>query len=137
LLKARAALVVLQAVLRDDPIDATPDLAFDLERVQAGAHEFTELRLFNAFRSGAVTFRPEEEDEVDRLLGASGTAPAVRLGLAEDADTDQLRAALLDTIARWRQRAESPMSSRDVVDASAVLVRSCEGMLQAISAAPA
>ena len=75
LLKARAALVVLQSVLRDDPIDATPDLAFDLERVQAGAHEFTELRLFNAFRSGAVTFRPDEEEEVDRLLGSNGTAP--------------------------------------------------------------
>ncbi len=137
LLKARAALVVLQSVLRDDPIDATPDLAFDLERVQAGAHEFTELRLFNAFRSGAVTFRPDEEEEVDRLLGSNGTAPAVRLGLPEDAEPEQLRAALLDTIARWRQRAESPMTSRDVVDASAVLVRSCEGMLLAISAAPA
>lgn len=137
LLKARAALVVLQAVLRDDPIDATPDLAFDLERVQAGAHEFTELRLFNAFRSGAVSFRPEEADEVDRLLGANGMAPATRLGLADDAEPDALRAALLDTIARWRQRGESPMTSRDVADGAQILVRSCEGMLHGLSAAPA
>ena len=137
LLKARAALLVLQAVLRDDPIDASPDLAFALERVQAGAHEFTELRLFNAFRSGAITFRPEEEDEVDRLLGALGTSPAARLGLAEDASTDALRTALFETIARWRQRAESPMTSRDVAEAAAVLVRSCEGMLATMTAVPA
>ncbi|MBL8776955.1 MAG: protein kinase [Acidimicrobiales bacterium] len=137
LLKARAALLVLQAVLRDDPIAASPDLAFALERVQAGAHEFTELRLFNAFRSGAITFRPEEEDEVDRLLGALGTSPAARLGLAEDASTDALRTALFETIARWRQRAESPMTSRDVAEAAAVLVRSCEGMLATMTAVPA
>ncbi|MCB1005745.1 MAG: dynamin family protein [Acidimicrobiales bacterium] len=136
LLKARAALLVLQAVLRDDPIAASPDLAFALERVQAGAHEFTELRLFNAFRSGAVTFRPEEEDEVDRLLGAHGTSPATRLGLDEDAGTEAIRTALFETIARWRQRAESPMTSRDVGEAAAVLVRSCEGMLSTITAAP-
>ncbi|MCB1013868.1 MAG: GTP-binding protein, partial [Acidimicrobiales bacterium] len=133
LLKARAALVVLQAVLREDPVDAAPELAFALERVQAGAHEFTELRLFNAFRSGAVSFRPEEEDEVDRLLGAHGTSPAARLGLDDDAGPDALRTALFDTIARWRQRAESPMTSRDVADAAGVLVRSCEGMLQLLS----
>ena len=137
LLKARAALLVLQAVLRDDPIAASPDLAFALERVQAGAHEFTELRLFNAFRSGAITFRPEEEDEVDRLLGAHGTSPATRLGLDEGASTDALRTALFETIARWRQRAESPMTSRDVAEAAAVLVRSCEGMLATITAVPA
>jgi hypothetical protein len=137
LLKARAALVVLQAVLRDDPVPTSRDLAFALERVQAGAHEFTELRLFNAFRSGAVTFRPEEEDEVDRLLGANGNAPATRLGLDENAGTDALRTALFETIGRWRQRAESPMTTRDVAEAATVLVRSCEGMLQTITAVPA
>ena len=137
LLKARAALVVLQAVLREDPIEAAAQLSFDLERVQAGAHEFTEQRLFNSFRSGAITFRPEEEDEVDRLLGAQGMQPSVRLGLAHDAEPDLLRDALLDTIARWRKRGESPMTSRDVAEASQILVRSCEGMLQSLQPAPA
>jgi len=132
LLKARAALVVVQAVLRDDPIASTPELSFDLERVQAGAHEFTELRLFNDFRSGALSFRAEEEDEVDRLLGAQGMQPSTRLGLPDNAEPDVLRAALLDTIARWRKRAESPMTSRDVAEAAGVIVRSCEGMLQAL-----
>ena len=33
-----------------------------------------------------------------------------------------------DRGARWRQRAESPMTSRDVAEAAAVLVRSCQGL---------
>ena len=50
---------------------------------------------------------------------------------------DALRTALFETIARWRQRAESPMTSRDVAEAAAVLVRSCEGMLATMTAVPA
>ena len=133
LLKARAALVVVHSVLRDDRIPQAEELEFDLERIEAGAHEFTELRLFNAFRAGAVVFRDEEVEEVDRLLGANGTSPNVRLGLPDDASTEDLRAALFDTIDRWRRRAESPMTNRDVADASQVIVRSCEGILQTLA----
>ena len=70
-------------------------------------------------------------------MPAHGTSPAARHGLAEDATTDALRTALFETIARWRQRAESPMTSRDVAEAAAVLVRSCEGMLATMTAVPA
>jgi hypothetical protein len=133
LLKARAALVVVHSVIRDDRIADAEDLEFDLERIEAGAHEFTELRLFNSFRAGAVVFREAEVEEVDRLLGANGMSPSARLGLPDDATTEQLQAALYDTIDRWRRRAESPMTNRDVADAAQVIVRSCEGILQALS----
>ena len=98
-----------------------------------GAHEFTELRLFNSLRAGAVVFRDEEVEEVDRLLGANGMSPNARLGLSDDASTEELQTALYDTIDRWRRRAESPMTNRDVADAAQVIVRSCEGILQTLS----
>lgn len=127
-LKAGAALATVSAVLREDP---GPDeqVEWALERVQAGAHELAEVRLVNALRSHQVTFPPGEADEVDRLLGGAGAAPAARLGLAPDAGVDELAAVLGQTIARWRARAESPMSSRAEAEAAGVLVRTCEGML--------
>ena len=51
-----------------------------------------------------------------------------RLGLPANADPAKVREALSATTLRWQTRAESPMSSRDLVDAARVLVRTCEGM---------
>jgi hypothetical protein len=104
-------------------------LASELERITAAAHEFAEIRLLNALRAGGVKVKPAEAGEMERLLGAEGTAVHVRLGLSPEADTSEVRRALGNAIGRWQRRAESPMSSREVADAARVVIRTCEGLL--------
>ena len=104
-------------------------LASELERITSAAHEFAEIRLLNALRSGGVKVKPAEATEMERLLGNEGTAIHTRLGLTAEADTSEVRRALGNAIGRWQRRAESPMSSREVADASRVVIRTCEGLL--------
>ena len=110
-------------------------LANRLEQIRAGAHEFAELRLLNGLRLGEVDLRAEEADEVERLMGAAGGGIGGRLGLAPDTPPEELSRVLFATLARWRQRAENPMSSLAVSAASRVVVRTCEGMYAELAAA--
>jgi hypothetical protein len=132
-LKARSALLALESVLHDAPIAASAHLASELERVTAGAHEFAEVRLLNALRSGAVKAKAAEIEEMERLLGSVGTAAWTRLGLEPSASTGDLRTAIGNAIGRWQRRAENPLSSREISDASRVLIRTCEGLLVDLS----
>ncbi|MGQ0777690.1 MAG: dynamin family protein [Pseudonocardiales bacterium] len=134
LLKARSALLALDSVLHGDTRAEVAPLVSDVERILAGAHEFAELRLLSALRSGAVVLpKAELVDEAERLLGGCGAAPAVRLGLPSDSGEHELRQAALDALARWRRRAENPLSGRAAVDACRVVVRSCEGMMAGLA----
>jgi hypothetical protein len=128
-LKARSALLALDGVLRDEPVEGSDALANELERITSAAHEFAELRLLNLLRAGSMTLKEEEADAMERLLGAEGGSLPARLGLDPNAAESDMRQALQDNLARWQRRAESPMSSRDVSDAARVLVRTCEGLL--------
>lgn len=127
-LKARSALLALDRLLRLDGDDGR-GLAIEVERILAGAHEFAELRLLSALRAGAVTLPEGLTEEAERLLGDTGPAPAVRLGLPPNAASDQLRHTALHTLRRWRQHAENPLLPRRATDACRVLVRTCEGIL--------
>jgi hypothetical protein len=129
LLKARSALLALDLVLHREPRPAAQPLAVELERIMSGAHEFAELRLITALRSGAVKVPEQARLEAERLLGGDGGAPNVRLGLDPAADTSEARAAAMDALSRWRRRAENPLSSRSLADTARVVVRSCEGVL--------
>jgi hypothetical protein len=128
-LKARSALLAVEAMLHEQPAGDGGHLAAELERVTAGAHELAELRLLNGLRAGTARLRADEVAEAERLLGNGGPRAAQRLGLPDDADPSDTRAALDRAIARWQRRAENPLSSRDAVDASRVLIRTCEGLL--------
>lgn len=135
LLKARSALMALESVLRADRRGEAGPLATEVERILAGAHEFTELRLLSALRTGEVTLPVNDTadaDEADRLLGGSGLAAPTRLGLPADAGRDDQRAAARATRSRWARRAENPLASRAAADACRSVVRSCEGMLAAL-----
>lgn len=133
LLKARAALTVLDAVLQDAPVDQSARLEAELERVEAGAHAFAELRLLNALRAGALEL-PESE-AAERLLGADGSETAVRLGLDADAGQPALLARADAARQTWQKRAENPLSAKEIADASRVLVRTAEGMLAELAPA--
>jgi hypothetical protein len=129
-LKARSALLALESLVHEAAAPGSQQLASELERVAAGAHEFAEVRLLNALRAGAIKgVKAAESEEMERLLGAEGSTPAARLALEPDASAGDLRNALQHAIGRWQRRAENPLSSRDAADASRVLIRSCEGLL--------
>jgi hypothetical protein len=129
MLKARSALLAVERVLREEPRPGSDQLIGEVERIVAGAHEFREQRLLAALRSGAVRLPAPVLAEAARLLGEDGAAAALRLGLDATARPEELRAAALESLGRWRRRAENPLSSRAVVDACQVVVRSCEGLL--------
>ena len=128
-LKARSALIALDLVLRREPRPTSAPLAAEVERILAGAHEFAELRLLSDLRGRVLRPPKEQVAEAERLIGADGNAPHQRLGLPADAGPDDLRAAAMNRLTAWRRRAESPMSSRAMANASRVVVRSCEGIL--------
>ncbi len=127
-LKARSALLGLEALLRKQPVPGADQLAGELERISAGAHELTEIRLLNALRAGSIDVKADEAEAMERLLGATGSSIPARLGLAESASPDQQRAAMLAELSRWQRRAENPLSSREVADAARELVRTCSGI---------
>jgi hypothetical protein len=111
---------------------AQPDaqrLAMEIERAEASAHELKELSLLKQIRSGTLPLSGDELATAERLLGAAGPKATNRLGLPEDASTDDVRRAAQEQAEQWGRRAENPLSSRAVVEAARVLVRTCEGIL--------
>ena len=127
LLRARSGLLVMRSVVTQDT--SHTELAARVERIEAGAHELAELRLLNALRTEPEIFDETAGQEAERLLGVAGGSAIQRLGLEPGANPDEVRAASLAALARWQQRAESPLSSRMTADAARVLVRTCEGLL--------
>jgi 50S ribosome-binding GTPase len=132
-LQARSALARIETLVRSTPIAPAQRLLAEAERITAGAHEFAELHLVSALRTGAVKLRPDELVEAERLLGAQGSDLASRLGLPPDADAGALTNQLGISLSRWQRRGQNPLSSREVVEASTVLVRTCEGLYQQLA----
>ncbi|TQJ38263.1 dynamin family protein [Arthrobacter sp. SLBN-112] len=128
-LKARTALVAVGNLLDSRPCEGSERLAASLERLQANAHEFRELRLLAALRTTGVDLAPELAAEAERLIGGHGTAPDLRLGLAGDSSPHLLAAEARRCLARWRRVAESPLTPRSALEACRVVIRSCEGVL--------
>ena len=85
MLKARSALLGLEAVVNEANRPGTEALSSELERIYAGARELAEIRLLNALRAGHVPLKDDVLHEAERLLGADRTDVRSRLGLeAED-----------------------------------------------------
>ncbi len=127
-LKARSAMQTVAHVLENHPNSNSRELRARLEEIRSGAHEFRELQLLNQIRRSEITLASADMAEVERLLGCDGGEPIARLGLPVEADEEDVRRALSDTLERWRRRAESPVSTRQISDAARVIVRTCEGM---------
>ncbi|MDN5857590.1 MAG: dynamin family protein [Pseudonocardia sp.] len=133
-LKARSGLHALDGVLRAEPVPGAERLAVEVERLLTGAHEFVELRLLGALRSGAVALPAHLLPEAEQLLGAHGPEAPVRLGLHPQTDPAAVHAAAMTALGRWQSEAENPMSPRAATDACRVVVRSCEGIVTALRA---
>lgn len=129
-LQARAGLSALRTLARTlsagNPA-AAARLAAEVERVEASAHEFAELRLAHLVMTESLRLTPEEQEEVRRLT-APGAAPTERLGLSPDAPLRAVEAAALAAIERWRTRAEDPLGDPLLAEAAAIAARSYEGI---------
>ncbi|CRK59516.1 Isoniazid inductible protein IniC [Alloactinosynnema sp. L-07] len=122
-LRARSALMALDMVLRMEPRPDAASIAADLERLLAGAHDFRELRLLAALRTGRVSFGEAAEEAVC-LLGEHGTDPGTRLSLSGDA---------YDALLRWRAHAEDARLADRERRAATVVARSCEALISAFA----
>lgn len=130
LLKARAALIGLDVLLRQEPHPAAAGLLGELDRVLAGAHEYSELRLLGDLGADRLRLPDELESEAARLIGGHGVHPVNRLDLdAEYPPADpRYQQALFGALWRWREHAESPALSAAQRSAAATVVRSCENL---------
>lgn len=133
-LKARTALVAVESLLRNSPRPGTGHLAAALERLQANAHEFHELRLLAVLRTTGVPLSPELAAEAEGLIGGRGAALHVRLGMEPDTTPSDMADEARRYLLRWRAVAESPLTDGLALDACRVVVRSCEGVLAESSA---
>ncbi len=128
-LKAQTALRRLDAVLDARPIPSADTLRTRRERLEAGAHALAELKLFGDLRLGEVDVDDEQREAMELLLGAAGSEVTARLGLPPDTPADDIRAALLTTLDRYRRLSENRLAARPMRRAAATLRRTCEGML--------
>jgi len=128
-LKARSALLALDSLARTKPRPGSPAVAAEVEEIVAGAHPFNELRVLATLRAGWLGGKPAVVDELERVIGGTGTAPHIRLDLPADAAAGQLRSTAAEALARWQRRAENPMTAHEMAVAARVAVRSCEGLL--------
>jgi hypothetical protein len=128
-LKAGTALRTVERLLQTTPAAGTGALWRGLERISTGAHDLVELRVLAQSRAAGGPFPADVRAEGERLLGAEGATAAARLGLPADTPAATLRTAAVEALTRWRARSADPLLRRATVDASDVVVRSCETVL--------
>ncbi|MFG1955533.1 hypothetical protein [Micromonospora sp. NPDC048830] len=133
-LKARSALAALEALLRAEPRHGGAELLARIERILTSTHDFRELRLLASLQEAGGEVDAELLPEAQRLLGGNGTALAARLGVEHDTTSDQLWRLAVEALRRWQGRAEDPWLRLPQRRAARVVVRSCEGMLAALTA---
>jgi len=128
-LKSRSALVALDSVVRQFPDPAAEQIIRALEEIRAGAHEFAEIALLDALRTGGSGLPTRALDAAERLLGGAGVDDRSRLGLEPTATDSAVIEAVREALARWQRTAEAMVTPRDAREAARVLVRTCEGIL--------
>jgi hypothetical protein len=131
LLTSRSAVLTLRAALTRGSVARSQVYEARLEELLATAHAFVEIRLLDDVRSGALELSETRAALLERLFGGSGAAPTARLGLADTASADEVRAAAMAELARWQRVAESPLSTRPLALAARAAVRTCEALLGA------
>lgn len=124
--RAGTALATVEQVLRATPVPGDQRLWASLERVRLARHDVRELALLGRLAAVDVPLPAALRPVAERMLGGAGPAAADRLGLPPDTPDDELRAAALVELDRWRTLAADPEATRATVDACAVLGRATE-----------
>jgi hypothetical protein len=128
---AREALTELERIVRAAPPgdERAERLHYEIERVRSGAHALVELDAVEMVRSGRATLPVDVRESAERLLGAHGPGPNVRLGLPGGAGPDDVRRVAAEELARWQRREAHPASTAVVRDVARVAIRTCEDLL--------
>lgn len=129
--KARSALVALEGLVRNEPPPGNRcgGLLYRLDRIRSGTHEVAEIDLVDTLRSGEVDLPAGEREAAEQLLGAMGTEPWIRLGLARSAGSQEIARTAAEQSARWQRLTSHPMSTKDARDVAATVVRTCEQLV--------
>lgn len=128
-LSARSVLMAVDIALRAQPRPDAQAVRMELERTLANAHEFVELRVLSALRSGQLQFPPPLREEAERLLGAYGTDAHSKLGQPPHAAENVLAEAATTVLARWRAEGANPLHDKEHREAARVVLRSCERVI--------
>lgn len=126
-LQARSGLVALRALARS--LEAVvPTLAADidrrLEQLEASTVQFAQVRAAHLVGSGAASVAPAERADLDRLFAAPPSPTS--LGLAPGIGADQVQAAAVAAIARWRTQAGDPLADPTTVEVYDIATRVVE-----------
>lgn len=133
-LKAHTAVLGLQRLLTEHPRPGSQELLETSQDYLANSHAFREMRLVSRIRSESLMVPDPASSEQLRLIGGSGSSMAERLGLAEGASPEELCDAAHAALQRWLDIADNPLTPAGTVDACRVVIRSCEGIINQVSA---
>jgi hypothetical protein len=136
ILKADGALRAIETITRTQPIPAAPRLRQAIERLRAGAHELTEIRLLTELRMGSVSAPAEQLAAMERLLGGQGGTITERLNVAPNTPAATIQAAITGMHGHWRRVAQNPLTDPSLARAAQVLQRTCEGLTAFINTPP-
>lgn len=128
-LKVHSALSAADRILSVAGGPASAAAHTEVRRMLADTHGFRELALLGKLRSGQVAMTAERSSELSRLVGGSGVAPWIRLGLAADTHPEDLRRGATAAVSLWRARMRHPLADAEVAAAAQVGVRSAEGIV--------
>ena len=126
-LKARTALSGLRSIadrLERRGVPGASDLVADIERVEASSREIDQLRLAHLVLTGLVQVTDDERHEIERL-GSPGSI-AEQAGTSVEAGPDEIRAAALRGVERWRARMGDPFADRRTIEAAEIISRAYE-----------
>lgn len=126
-LKARAAAEAIAWLLANRPLATDPPVVrAALEQLHVATTELDELRLLSQARCSTLPLQPQETAAAVRAVGGRGLSPAARLGLSEEADLHEVRAALIAELDSWRASSHAPLIGREALEACRVVMRSLE-----------
>ncbi|MBH0778870.1 dynamin family protein [Nocardia sp. NEAU-351] len=128
-LKAHSALSALATVLAAYPGGAADRLLPEVRALLADVHGFAELRLLGRLRTDELALPAADLAELHRLIGGSGVATHVRLGIAPDASSAERHARAVAAVRKWRDRARHPLADQFTRTACLTAARSAEGVL--------
>lgn len=121
-----------RAILSSDPARGRHFEA-EVERMEASGHLADELWLLKMTLGRRLSISAEEAAEILRVT-SEGPA-AVRCDLDPGVRADEVRAAALAGVERWRTKAANPLEDRVTAEASEMVARCYEGIYVSLSPA--
>lgn len=133
-LKVRAVISGLELLLKDRAHEGGERIVAGVERLTVFSHELRELALLARSRTEGLGLPPEDTVEVERILGGVAVDVPARLGLPGNAGREEIVRRAHELIGQWRERADSPLSSRAASRVYSDVVRTLEGVASDVTA---